>query len=156
MSKRMEEALRKIVDARDYHANNAEYPLPPNGPDQNTQCFDDWAADVAAEALKQEASPLEEYVCQECGSADVEVAMWVNPNTSQTNDWYGSGSSTETQWCHSCEEHCFVELKTYKQTNEAMDKLSEDMNPVVPCPDCGATTGVCDPNLFASATQGDE
>jgi hypothetical protein len=51
--------------------------------------------------------------------------MWVNPNTSQSNDWYGSGSSVETQWCHSCEEHCFVEFKTYEQTNKAMDKLSE-------------------------------
>lgn len=27
-------------------------------------------------------------------------------------------------------------------------ELSEDMSPVVPCPDCGATTGVCDLNLF--------
>ena len=110
MSKRMEEALRKIMDARDYHANNAEYPLPPNGPDQNTQCFDDWAADVAAEALKQEASPLEEYVCQECGSADVEVAMWVNPNTRPSGvtaarsiaSWSSRHTSKQTRRWTSC------------------------------------------------------
>jgi len=54
---RAELALRKIVYARDYCAERGEYPSPPNGPspimcdDIFQQAFDDWAADVAEEAL---------------------------------------------------------------------------------------------------------
>tara|TARA_R110002110_G_scaffold152784_1_gene345726 strand:- start:119 stop:331 length:213 start_codon:yes stop_codon:yes gene_type:complete len=55
----------------------------------------------------------EVYMCVECGSEDIQVAMWVNPNTGESDDWYGSGSSAETQWCHNCEEHCFVKLRVY-------------------------------------------
>lgn len=42
-------ALRTIRDARDHHANHGEYPEGTVDPDY--QCFDDWAADVAAKAL---------------------------------------------------------------------------------------------------------
>ena len=80
-NKRMEEALRKIMDARDYHADNAKYPLPPNGPDHATQCFDDWAADLASEAL----SPLKALE---------------------------------------------LEIEDYNRVTDAMDALSENMNPV--------------------------
>jgi len=70
-------ALRKIIHARDYHADNAEYPLPPNGPDHATQCFDDWAADLASEALgaglrsrpeEEEEEPNNYTLCRVCGA----------------------------------------------------------------------------------------
>ena len=48
-------ALNKIVRARDHHADHASYPTPPNGPTED-QCFDDWAAEVAEAALKQEVT----------------------------------------------------------------------------------------------------
>lgn len=47
-------ALQRIIQARDIHAECGEYPAYPNGPREEDQCFDDWAADVCEEALKGE------------------------------------------------------------------------------------------------------
>ena len=44
------EALRRIRDARDHHAEHGSYPPDWLGPDQS---FDDWAADIAATVLDQ-------------------------------------------------------------------------------------------------------
>ena len=48
-------ALLAIRSARDYHAEHGEYPVDTLKQDQQ---FDDWAADVADEALRQ-------YDCKE-------------------------------------------------------------------------------------------
>jgi hypothetical protein len=42
----MAEALRRIRDARDYHADHGRYP-----PQFGIVCFDDWAADIADTVL---------------------------------------------------------------------------------------------------------
>lgn len=42
------DALARIIQMRDAHAEYGRYP--PGGPDAD-QCFDDWAADLAAKAL---------------------------------------------------------------------------------------------------------
>lgn len=47
-------ALLKIMRARDQCAEHGHYPDHPDGPDQSTQCFDDWAADLASGALEVE------------------------------------------------------------------------------------------------------
>ena len=44
-------AMRKIAKARDVNGECGEYPKYPDGPNDD-QCFDDWAADVADEALQ--------------------------------------------------------------------------------------------------------
>ena len=43
-------ALTTIMAARDYHAEQGQYP---EGTLQPDQCFDDWAADVSDKALRQ-------------------------------------------------------------------------------------------------------
>ena len=48
------EALRRIMDARDYHAEHGVYPPDWMADDQG---FDDWAADIAATVLNQEPTP---------------------------------------------------------------------------------------------------
>lgn len=58
----MIDALRRICFARDYNADNGEYPADTLGKDQQ---FDDWAADVAEKALiaagvKEKPKPKEE------------------------------------------------------------------------------------------------
>jgi len=84
-------ALRKIIHARDYRADHAKYPVPPNGPDRNTQGFDDWAADLASQALgaglrsrpeEEEEEPNNYTLCRVCGATyheDAgEIAMRIN------------------------------------------------------------------------------
>ena len=46
-------ALKKISSARDYHAEHGEYPPRTVQPDQ---CFDDWAADIAEQAIRHNPS----------------------------------------------------------------------------------------------------
>jgi hypothetical protein len=47
-------------------------------------------------------------VCGACGGSNVEVAAWVNPNTGEVVDEFGSWDSLDTNWCHDCDAH--VEL----------------------------------------------
>ena len=51
---RAQDALCKIIRAREHHAEHGKYPLPPEGPDPSSQSFDDWAADVANQGLQGE------------------------------------------------------------------------------------------------------
>lgn len=44
-------ALQRIREARDFHAEHGRYPV---GVATGDKCFDDWAADLADEALKEE------------------------------------------------------------------------------------------------------
>lgn len=44
------EALQRIMEARDYHADHGEYPPDWLGEDQS---FDDWAADIAWTVLER-------------------------------------------------------------------------------------------------------
>lgn len=50
--------------------------------------------------------------CPKCGSSNVEVRMWVNPNTKEIGDRC-SDNSEEDNWCKVCEEH--VKLLTLSQ-----------------------------------------
>lgn len=49
--------------------------------------------------------------CTECGGTNVEVAMWVNPNTDEIGEEFGSGTTADTQWCHDCEDHVLLEAQ---------------------------------------------
>ena len=48
----LEGAAQRVIDARDHHADNGSYPVPPFGPNPDTQAFDDWAADLLQAALR--------------------------------------------------------------------------------------------------------
>lgn len=46
-------------------------------------------------------------VCSNCGSKNVEVKVWVNPNDPKQIDF--SSYETEDTWCGDCEEHAGIE-----------------------------------------------
>jgi len=50
------------------------------------------------------------FKCDECNSEDVEIKMWVNPNTEEL----GGETSTdvlEDGWCKNCQEHALIRTK---------------------------------------------
>ena len=51
--------------------------------------------------------------CSECGSDEVEMKMWVNPNTDEIGGECSDTSEEEDCWCKNCEEN--VQLKTLKE-----------------------------------------
>ncbi len=56
---------------------------------------------------------LNTLYCSECGSNDVEVKMWVNPNTDRIGGECSTPLEEEDCWCYNCEEH--TKLKTLKE-----------------------------------------
>ena len=135
--KRMEEALRKIMDARDHYAEHGCYPAWPDGPTQD-QCFDDWAADLASRALG-------------CWEPSSWRDMWlINGETGRIETWdcdrnphNGDDARAvllvrvalrKSIWTHEVftreQARKALELEDYYQTNDAMDKMSESLNPV--------------------------
>ena len=47
--------------------------------------------------------------CKACGSTDVQIATWVNPNTKAIFDDFGSWDELDTKWCNDCEDHTPLE-----------------------------------------------
>lgn len=59
-----------------------------------------------------------DYVCSECGCEDIQVQMWVNPNTNQILDWVGEGMDMEC-WCPKCEAIThWMDAEEYQKTNQ--------------------------------------
>lgn len=58
-------------------------------------------------ACPQETKPANpndsEFYCQNCGSDNVEVAMWVNPNTNAVGDVFGSWGEDDSSYCNNCQ-----------------------------------------------------
>lgn len=51
-----------------------------------------------------------EWVCEECGSSEVETLAWVNPNEDNSFvDFWGT-DDRGNNWCHHCEEHTGLAL----------------------------------------------
>ena len=44
------------------------------------------------------------YVCFECGSRDIHIDVWVNPNTGEKFD-DGPGAMDGKCFCNGCQEH---------------------------------------------------
>ena len=56
------------------------------------------------------------YVCEKCGSDDVNEKYWVNPNTNQILD--SAVLSPYDQWCENCDNNTnIITLADYKQNN---------------------------------------
>ena len=60
--------------------------------------------------------------CEECGSTDVEMKMWVNPNTEEIAGDCSSPKEEEDCWCKMCEEH--VKLLTLPELWERFSHVS--------------------------------
>jgi hypothetical protein len=134
-NKEMEDVLRKIMIARDHNADLGSYPDWPDGPTQD-QCFDDWAADLASRALG-------------CWEPSSWRDMWlINGETGRIESWDSdwnphNGNDAravllvkvalrKSIWTHEIftreEAEKALELEDYYQTNDSMDKMSENLN----------------------------
>lgn len=63
---------------------------------------------------------LNTLYCADCGSSDVEMAMWVNPNTGENSGQRSDRFEKEDCWCKNCKKH--VRLLTLE---ELWDQFSE-------------------------------
>lgn len=50
--------------------------------------------------------PVEPYCCQECGSTNVEIAAWVDPNND--NEFITDQEDYKNSWCNECQNHVLV------------------------------------------------
>lgn len=41
--------------------------------------------------------------CTKCGGTNVQCAMWINPNTKEIHDDFGSWDETDTKFCEDCQ-----------------------------------------------------
>lgn len=44
---------------------------------------------------------MTKYVCKHCGSDDIQVRQWVNPNTLKPFEWCEDANYKEC-WCENC------------------------------------------------------
>jgi hypothetical protein len=51
------------------------------------------------------------FHCAECDSKEVQIKMWVNPNTNNV-DGECSTDVMEDGWCEICNEHALIKTKT--------------------------------------------
>ena len=67
-----------------------------------------------------EKKDLDTLYCDCCGSSNVEMKKWVNPNTDEIGDSCSDRSEEGTCWCKNCKEY------TYLLTLEELwDRFSE-------------------------------
>lgn len=59
----------------------------------------------------------ERIVCSVCGSEDIEMVHWVNPNTKEIHELFGSFGESDTSWCHKCDDH--VRMKVIMERDES-------------------------------------
>lgn len=131
-SDEMKELLRKQItelfngDVLDYFKNNR---VPVTDDDVNN-CINELAIGHASniagedfwwsypeELITSISKPTEIVVCDECGSADIEVKWWVNPNTMELI----SDCEDDECWCPHCEKHTrtdVVKAEDYKPVEE--------------------------------------
>ena len=51
------------------------------------------------------------FVCEECGSEEIEATYWADVNTKQVTENYDP-QNVELHWCRNCEKHTkFIEKK---------------------------------------------
>lgn len=63
--------------------------------------------------------------CKSCGSADVEMKMWVNPNTNRIGDACSYITEVEDCWCKKCEH---TELATLPELWEEFSNMPVNVN----------------------------
>ena len=59
-----------------------------------------------------------DYVCAKCSGTNVETVCWVDANTNQVLDDYGSWNELETTWCRDCHDHTGIITRAeYQDSN---------------------------------------
>lgn len=64
--------------------------------------------------------------CANCGSINVVIAKWVNPNSYEIGDCYSSTDDKQCCWCDNCNKH--VELMTLSELWEIFSKIPVNYN----------------------------
>lgn len=72
-------------------------------------------------------------VCAECGSENVQVATWINPNTKEEGDDFGSWGESGTKWCYDCDKHVLLRFTYSEEKCPHGNKLGE----CTPCDTAG-------------------
>lgn len=54
--------------------------------------------------------------CTVCKGTAVQIPVWINPNTHEIHDDFGSFNQEEARWCETCQDHC--SLENYEPTQE--------------------------------------
>lgn len=60
-----------------------------------------------------------EWVCEECGSSEVETLAWVNPNEDNSFVDFLGTDDRGNNWCHHCEEHTGLALFADYDSNQS-------------------------------------
>ncbi len=61
--------------------------------------------------------PHEIWVCEKCGSTDIEIKVWVNINT---HEYVGDSEYTE-YFCNNCNEHYDCPIITQEEFNKRQE-----------------------------------
>lgn len=72
------------------------------------------------------------YRCARCGGKNVQGVAWINLNTEELGEDFGSWDATDTKWCLDCDDHTEI-LNTDEPEQAAMIPTQTDG----PCPHCG-------------------
>ena len=71
---------------------------------------------------RREPSP-DDYVCSECGSDDIDHAMWVGVNTNEVGGVFGTWCEGDSNFCNGCDQHTyFIERREYDKKNKPKKK----------------------------------
>lgn len=55
-----------------------------------------------------EKKDLNMLYCANCGSSDIEMTMWVNPNTGERGCYIPDRLEDGTCWCKNCKEYTYL------------------------------------------------
>lgn len=53
---------------------------------------------------------MEKYVCKVCGSENIQIRQWVNPNSNEMFEWVDDENYREC-WCEDCNDISEWEMK---------------------------------------------
>jgi hypothetical protein len=103
-------AARRIIDARDQHADDGSYPPHPDGPGKS-QCFDDWACDLLEDALKG-VDPERGSVRTTIGDGEDEFGVTIT--------WDGGGIGIDVDGFKEMNDNCIVYMGAWEGAPEAI------------------------------------
>lgn len=67
-----------------------------------------------------------EFRCKECHSRDVEHTMWVNVNTDEIGEVYGTWNQLDTSFCNDCEARgCIEEVPEKPPEDETVQEEAD-------------------------------
>ncbi len=84
------------------------------------------------------------YKCKVCGSTNVQHVMWVDLNTDEPQEAFGSWNEEDTSHCGDCGSAGCIKVV---DECEACDGLGVLFNPTVPAPEGGAPTMTLPPSV---------